>query len=186
MSRATALPTPLAGLLRIDRQPQSDERGSFARLFCDDLFAQWGWKHPVRQINHSITQGRGTLRGMHFQFPPQAEAKLVTCLAGEVFDVAVDLREGSPTFLRWHAVRLSAQNRSSLLIPRGFAHGFQTMSDRVEMIYLHDAVYVPESEGGLSPLDPRLSISWPLPVTTLSERDAVHPRLDDQFTGVRA
>lgn len=185
MSRVFALPTPLAGLMQIDRQPNSDERGSFARLFCDRLFADWGWDGPVRQINHSTTQGRGTVRGMHFQFPPHSETKLVTCLAGEIFDVAVDLRAGSPTFLRWHGVRLSAENRSSLLIPRGFGHGFQAMSEHVEIVYLHDAAYTPESEGGVSPLDPRLAISWPLPVAMLSERDASHPTLDDQFTGVQ-
>lgn len=186
MSRVSATPTPLAGLLQIDRRPIGDARGSFARLFCDQLFADWGWDNPVRQINHSVTQGRGTLRGMHFQFPPNAETKLVTCLAGEIFDVAVDLRAGSPTFLRWHGVTLSVDNRSSLLIPRGFAHGFQTLSEHVELVYLHDAAYAPDREGGVSPLDPRLAISWPLAVTMLSDRDAAHLPLDDQFTGVQS
>ena len=181
-----ALPTPLAGLMLVERQPVGDARGSLARLFCSDSFSRWGWDGPVRQINHSTTTGQGTLRGMHFQFPPQAETKLVTCLSGEVFDVAVDLRAGSPTFLVWHGVTLSADNRRSLLIPRGFAHGFQTLSAKAELIYLHDADYAPQSEGGLSPLDPRLAIDWLLPVTTISNRDSAHPLIGDHFSGVQA
>lgn len=184
MSQVSAVPTPLDGLLQIDREPSGDARGSLARLFCDASFAAWGWDRPVRQINHSITEGRGTVRGMHFQFAPDAETKLVTCLSGEVFDVAVDLRAGSPSFLHWHGVRLSAENRRSLLIPQGFAHGFQTLSEHVELIYLHDAAYAPLREGGVSSLDPRLAIDWPLPVSLLSERDAAHPPIDDYFTGI--
>ena len=103
----------------------------------------------------------------------------------EVFDVAVDLRHGSPTFLAWHGTILSAANRRSLLIPRGFAHGFQALSEAVELVYCHDADYAPGNEGGLSPLDPRLAIAWPLPVAVISERDAAHPLLDQAFTGVR-
>jgi dTDP-4-dehydrorhamnose 3,5-epimerase len=184
MSQIVAARTPLAGLFEIDRKPHVDARGSFARLFCDDALSPWGWDRPIRQINHSTTEGRGTLRGMHFQFPPDSETKLVTCLAGEVFDVAVDLRAGSPTFLRWHGVMLSSENRRSLLIPRGFAHGFQTLTEHVELLYLHDAAYAPRSEGGLCPLDPRLAIAWPLPVSLISDRDAKHPLIDEQFRGI--
>ncbi len=184
MTRCTAIPTPLEGLLVIERAPLQDARGSFARLFCDDVFAPFGWDRPIRQINHSTTADRGTVRGMHFQRAPHAETKLVTCFAGEAFDVAVDLRAGSPTFLHWHGVVLSAQNRRSLLIPRGFAHGFQTLTGAVELVYLHDAAYAPHSEGGLSPLDPRLAIAWPQPIALISDRDASHPALDAHFTGL--
>lgn len=181
-----ALPTPLVGLMQINREPHNDARGCFARLFCDRMLREWGWNEPVRQINHSVTKGLGTLRGMHFQYSPNAETKMVTCLVGEVFDVAVDLRASSPTFLHWHGTRLSAENHRSLLIPRGFAHGFQTMSEHVELVYLHDAAFAPESEGGVSPLDLRLSIDWPLPIATLSERDATHAPIANDFEGVKA
>ena len=184
MSQCTAKATTLPGLMQIERAPHDDQRGSFARLFCNSLFADWGWDRPIRQINHSTTTGRGTVRGMHFQRPADAETKLVTCLVGEVFDVAVDLRAGSPTFLCWHGIVLSAANRRSLMIPRGFAHGFQTLSDEVKIVYLHDAAYAPHSEGGLSPLDPRLAIAWPLPISLISDRDANHPHIDAHFTGI--
>jgi len=121
---------------------------------------------------------------MHFQRPPHAEIKLVNCLRGEVWDVAVDLRAGSPTFLRWHAERLSADNGCALLIPRGFAHGFQTLSDDVELLYCHSAAYAAQSEGGMHPQDERLGIAWPMPLTELSARDAGHARITETFTGI--
>jgi dTDP-4-dehydrorhamnose 3,5-epimerase len=125
---------------------------------------------------------------MHWQRPPHAEAKLVSCLRGQVWDVAVDVRPGSPTFLRWHAERLSADNGQALLIPPGFAHGFQALSDDVELLYCHSAAHAPQTEAGLHPQDERLGIAWPLPITKLSARDAGHPRLGgastETFTGV--
>jgi dTDP-4-dehydrorhamnose 3,5-epimerase len=121
---------------------------------------------------------------MHFQHPPHAETKLVSCLRGEVFDVAVDLRHNSPTFLRWHAERLSADNHKTLVIPEGFAHGFQTLTDDCEMLYFHTAAYQPGAEGGLNAQDPRLAIEWPLPVVGLSPRDAVYQFLGEDFSGV--
>jgi dTDP-4-dehydrorhamnose 3,5-epimerase len=121
---------------------------------------------------------------MHFQPPPHSEMKLVSCVRGEVFDVAVDLRRGSPTFLRWHAERLSADNNRALLIPQGFAHGFQALTDDAELIYCHSAAYDAASEGGLNPRDPRLAIAWPLPITELSARDAQAAMLDAAFTGM--
>jgi len=131
-----------------------------------------------------MTARKGTVRGMHFQRPPHAEMKLVSCVRGEVFDVAVDLRRGSPTFLRWHAERLSADNNRALLIPQGFAHGFQALTDDAELIYCHSAAYDAASEGGLNPRDPRLAIAWPLPITELSARDAQAAMLDAAFTGM--
>ena len=184
-SRLTVTDTPLVGLKRIQRQYLGDARGCFTRLFCAEELALAGWTKPIAQINHTYTARRGTVRGLHFQHPPHAEQKLVTCLRGEIWDVAVDLRAGSPTFLHWHAERLSRDNGLALLIPEGFAHGFQALTDDVELLYCHSHPYVPQAEGGLHPLDPRLSLPWPLPVGTLSARDAAHPWLAETgFAGV--
>lgn len=182
MSRFEVVDTPLAGLKLVRRQRLGDSRGFLSRLFCADELAAAGWTLPVAQINHTSTARQGTVRGMHFQRPPHVEAKLVSCLRGEVWDVAVDVRAGSPTFLRWHAERLSADNGCALLIPPGFAHGFQALSDDVELLYCHSAAYAAQSEAGLHPQDERLGITWPLHITELSARDAGHARLGDQST----
>lgn len=184
MSRFTVLDTPIADLKIVERQQLGDSRGFLSRIFCSEELAGAGWHKPVAQINQTVTQQRGTVRGMHFQRPPHAEVKLVTCLHGAVWDVAVDLRAGSPTFLQWHAVELSASNQRALLIPEGFAHGFQTLSEDCELIYLHSAAYTPEAEAGLNPKAPPLSITWPLAITELSARDAQHPMLDRGFKGL--
>lgn len=165
-------PLPLAGLAVLHRQSRADSRGTFSRLFCADELALAGWKGSVAQINLSKTVRRGTVRGLHFQRPPHAEIKLVTCIRGEIWDVAVDLRAGSPTYLHWHAQALSEANNAALLIPAGFAHGFQSLSDDVEVLYCHSAPYMAEAEDGLSPTDPQLAIAWPLPITEMSPRDA--------------
>jgi dTDP-4-dehydrorhamnose 3,5-epimerase len=184
MSRFTVHDTPLAGLKLVERRQLGDSRGFLSRLFCADELATAGWRHAVAQINQTVTTVRGTIRGMHFQRPPHAEMKLVTCLQGAVWDVAIDLRAESPTFLQWHAQELSAANRCALLIPEGFGHGFQTLSQDCELLYLHSASYAPQSEGGLHPEDPRLAIPWPLPKSEISARDAQHPLLTPQFPGV--
>lgn len=184
MSRFEAVDTPLTGLKQIRRQRLGDARGFLSRLFCADELAAAGWRWPIAQINHTFTARAGTVRGLHFQSPPHAEAKLVSCLRGEIWDVAVDLRAGSPTFLCWHAERLGADNRLAFLIAPGFAHGFQALSDDVELLYCHSSAYAPQSEGGLHPLDERLGIAWPKPITELSARDAGHARLTDTFTGI--
>ncbi|MCA0399617.1 MAG: dTDP-4-dehydrorhamnose 3,5-epimerase family protein [Proteobacteria bacterium] len=184
MSRFTVHSTPLEGLKIVERQRLGDTRGSLSRLFCAGELAAAGWTKPIAQINHTVTAHPATIRGMHFQHPPHAEMKLVTCLSGAVFDVAVDLRAGSPTFLQWHGEILSAENNRALLIPEGFAHGFQTISADVEMLYCHSAPYAPDAEGGLQPLDPKLAIAWPLPSPTLSERDRNHPMIAPDFRGV--
>lgn len=185
MSRLLVTDLSLSGLKRIDRQVHGDARGFLARIFCADELANAGWTKPVAQINHTSTARRGTVRGLHFQRPPWAEMKLVTCLRGEVWDVAIDLRPGSSTYLRWHAEVLSAANHRALLIPEGFAHGFQTLGDDVEMIYCHSAPYAPEAEGGVNALDMRLAIAWPLPIEARSPRDEVLPAIDESFEGVR-
>ena len=184
MNRFTVTDLPPAGLKCVTRQRLGDARGFLARLFCAEELALAGWKKPIAQINHTHTAKRGTLRGMHYQVPPYAEMKLVSCIRGEVFDVAVDLRAGSSTFLQWHAETLSADNGRALLIPEGFAHGFQTLSDDCEMLYLHTAAHAPDAEAGLRIDDPRLGIAWPLPVAELSLRDREHPMLTPQFKGM--
>lgn len=184
--RFDVLATPIDGLRVLQRKPIGDSRGYLERLFCtDELQALLPGKR-IEQINHTLTSGRGTVRGLHFQHPPHAEMKFVHCLRGEVFDVAVDLRRGSPTFLRWHAEVLSAGNHRTFLIPEGFAHGFQTLGDECEMLYFHTAPYRQDAEGGLHPQDPRLAVAWPLQVAGLSPRDAAHAFLDAHFGGVAA
>jgi dTDP-4-dehydrorhamnose 3,5-epimerase len=179
MSRFQIVDTPLGGLKVIQRTQSGDERGFLSRIFCASELASAGWRKPIAQINHTHTQGRGTVRGMHFQRGAHAEMKLVSCLRGAVWDVAVDLRADSPTFLWWHAEELSARNHRALLIPEGFAHGFQALEDDCELLYLHSTAYAPDAEVGINPQDPRLAIAWPLPVTQLSARDASHPMLND-------
>ncbi|MFN7881925.1 MAG: dTDP-4-dehydrorhamnose 3,5-epimerase family protein [bacterium] len=184
MSRFTLTELPLPGLVRVQRQELGDARGFLSRIFCDQELLAAGWRGAIAQVNHTLTRERGTVRGMHFQRPPYAETKLVSCLQGEVLDVIVDLRPGSPTFLRWHAEHLSADNGFALLVPQGCAHGFQTLSDDVSMLYLHSAPYHAASEGGLRPTDARLAIHWPLPIAAMSDRDRSHPLLTDTFEGV--
>jgi dTDP-4-dehydrorhamnose 3,5-epimerase len=183
LNRFTVTHLPLAGLKRVERQRLGDARGFLARLFCAGELCSAGWNKPVVQINHTYTARRGTVRGMHFQRPPHAEMKLVTCLHGEVWDVAVDVRAGSATFPHWHAEHLSAENGRALLIPEGFAHGFQALTDDVHLLYCHSAAHAAEAEAGLNPTDPTLAIAWPLPIN-LSTRDAQHPLLNDQFARV--
>ncbi len=184
MTRFTVTDLPLAGLKRIVRKSQGDSRGFLCRLFCTEELASAGWKNPVVQVNHTHTARRGTVRGMHYQLPPHSEMKLVSCLKGEVWDVVIDLRTNSPTFLRWHAEILSADNSCALLIPEGFAHGFQTLSDDVQLLYCHTAAYSPGSEAALNAQDPCLGIRWPLVITETSSRDAQHPLINTTFKGV--
>jgi dTDP-4-dehydrorhamnose 3,5-epimerase len=186
MSRFTITDLPLAGLKRVQRQRLGDSRGFLARLFCAEELAAAGWTEPIAQINHTYTARRGTVRGMHFQLPPHAEMKLVSCIRGEVWDVAVDLRAGSPTFLQWHAEPLSADKGCALLIPKGFAHGFQALTNDVELLYCHSAAYAAQAEAGLNPNDPRLGIAWPLAIAHVSARDAGQALITPDFAGVSA
>ncbi|MCV9998888.1 dTDP-4-dehydrorhamnose 3,5-epimerase [Pararhizobium sp. YC-54] len=185
-ARFTAHATPLQGLCVISRKRMSDDRGFLSRLFCEEDLAAFGWQGHVAQLNETGTRHKGTVRGMHFQRPPHAEIKLVTCTRGRILDIAVDIRAQSPTFLQHFAVELSEDNACSLLIPEGFAHGFQALTDDVRMIYAHSEPYAASSEGGLNPEDPMLGIDWPLPVVNLSPRDAAHPLLSSDYRGVAA
>ncbi|MDP2787640.1 MAG: dTDP-4-dehydrorhamnose 3,5-epimerase family protein [Pseudomonadota bacterium] len=183
-SRFDLLATRIADLRVLQRKPLGDSRGYLERLFCaEELEPLLGGRRIV-QINHTLTASRGTVRGLHFQYSPHAETKFVSCLRGAVFDVAVDLRRDSPTFLRWHGEILSAENHRTLFIPEGCAHGFQTLTDDCEMLYFHTAAYRADAEGGLNACDPRLDIAWPLPVTGQSSRDIGHAFIDADYPGI--
>ena len=173
-------PTPIAGVLELLGQPFSDHRGAFLNAFRaqEPAFAQaWGTR-AIAQVNLSRSEAVGTVRGLHLQASPHSEAKLVRCLRGRVWDVAVDLRRGSATFGRWHAVELWPGAANALLIPEGCAHGFQVLEPGSELLYLHSGTWVPEAETGVRCNDPQLAIPWPLPPTDLSERDLGLPLLE--------
>ena len=176
--------TAIAGVFVAETNAFQDNRGAFARLFCDSDLAAAVGDRKIQQINQSRTAAVGAVRGMHFQFAPHAEIKLVRCLKGRVWDVAVDLRKGSPTFLQWHAQELSAINALMLLIPEGCAHGFQVLEPDSELLYLHTAGYAPSAEGGVRFDDPALNLPWPLPVADVSERDKQHPLISPNFPGI--
>lgn len=176
--------TLLPGVVVVESTSFVDQRGAFMRLYCEDELNKILGERRIVQINHSMTSAVGTVRGMHFQRPPHAEMKLVRCLKGRIWDVAVDLRAGSPTFLQWHAEELSQQNARMLTIPEGCAHGFQTLEANSELLYLHTEFYLPSAEAGLPYDDPRLNIQWPLPVTDLSERDRRHSPISPDFSGI--
>jgi dTDP-4-dehydrorhamnose 3,5-epimerase len=178
--------TPIAGVAVLERFPIGDDRGSLERVFCRQELAPYLGNPQVIQANLTRTIACGTIRGMHYQALPFAEDKIVTCLRGQVWDVAVDLREGSPTFLRSHGERLDGAGHRSLVIPRGVAHGFQTLTDDCLMLYFHSAAHEPTAERGVDALDPRLAIAWPMPVRDRSPRDRSHPPIGPDFLGVSA
>lgn len=178
--------TEIAGATLLESSALQDERGAFARLFCAAELEPLIGDRRVVQVNHSITRRVGAIRGLHFQRAPQAEMKIVRCLRGRVFDVAVDLRRESPTFLRWTACELSPESRRAFLIPEGCAHGFQVLEADSELLYLHTAFYDRAAEGGVRFDDPRVGVTWPLVPTDLSERDRSHPLLPADFNGIAA
>lgn len=184
MSRFTFTPTPLQGVYVIEPKPIKDERGYFERYFCSQDFQEIGLQKPIAQINHSYTKGIGSIRGLHYQTPPHAETKIVRCLKGAIYDVAVDIREGSPTFLQYFGIELNEENGKYLYIPEGFAHGFQTLSEEAELIYLVTAPFTPQADSGLNVLDPLLAIRWPLPLGHISEKDKNASLLTENFKGV--
>jgi dTDP-4-dehydrorhamnose 3,5-epimerase len=177
-------PTSIADLVLAESKSFKDERGAFARLFCEQELSSFIGGRKIVQINHSCTEAVGAVRGLHFQYAPHAEMKLVRCLKGKVWDVAVDLRPHSRSYKRWYAQELSPQNAHMMVIPEGFAHGFQVLEAGSELLYLHTAFYKPEAEGALRYDDPELGIAWPLPVTDISARDSSHAYIDAGFTGI--
>ena len=183
--RFDIISTRLAGLYAIQRKPLGDHRGYLERLFCQSEWRSIIAARQIVQINHTLTCKKSTIRGLHFQHPPHAECKIIACLKGEVYDVAVDVRQNSSTFLYWHSEILSAKNHRSLLIPEGFAHGFQTLTDDCEMLYLHTRAYQADAENGLNALDPDLAIDWPLSATQQSVRDQQHAMISQRkFQGL--
>jgi dTDP-4-dehydrorhamnose 3,5-epimerase len=176
--------TILKGCFVIDLKPFQDDRGWFSRTYCKDEFKSIGYDAEFVQLNHSFTNNRGTIRGMHYQIAPFKEIKLVRCISGNIFDVIIDLRFDSPTFLKWIGVELSSENKKMILIPEGFAHGFQSLSNNAELIYHHSAFYTPNSEGGLRYDDESLNIDWPLAVSNISERDKNHPLITKEYKGI--
>jgi dTDP-4-dehydrorhamnose 3,5-epimerase len=184
MSRFRLLDTPISGLKIVERIKRPDERGFLSRMFCSEDLRAGGWIKPIAQINQTLTSRRGAVRGMHFQLPPHAEMKLVNCIRGKVWDVAVDLRKDSPTFLKWFGIELSPDNSLALMIPEGFAHGFQVLAPDSELLYFHSCAYDPSSEGALHPEEPRVLVEWPQPITELSARDGAHPMLPESFQGI--
>lgn len=176
--------TPLPDLKVVNLLPHHDDRGAFTRMFCASELQPVLGDRRIAQINLSKTLHAGTVRGFHFQRPPHAEMKMISCIRGRVWDVVVDIRAGSSTFLHWHALELHADDAQMIVVPEGFAHGFQALERDSELLYLHTEFYNPLSEGGLRYDDPRLAVTWPAPPHGLSSRDLAHPLLDSDFTGI--
>jgi dTDP-4-dehydrorhamnose 3,5-epimerase len=178
------IPTLIAGVVIAETTPVQDPRGAFYRAFCDRDLVTILQQRTIHQVNVSRTEMVGAIRGMHFQHPPHAEMKLIRCLRGLVWDVALDLRQGSPTFLQWYGVELSPDNALMMVIPDGCAHGFQVLAAGSELLYLHTTAYEPKSEGGIRYNDPAINIVWPMNITDLSQRDTSHPLLSTNFQGI--
>jgi len=174
----------LNGAYVVTLEPFLDTRGMFVRLFCKNELKAIGHYNEIVQINHSLTKKKGSVRGMHYQLSPNSEIKMVRCIRGSVFDVIIDLRKGSPTFLEWHGEVISAENMKMMYIPEGFAHGFQTLEDDSELIYLHTAYYDHDSERSINFLDPVINIKWPVEIKDMSEKDKSVPLLSKGFRGV--
>ena len=184
MGKLTISKTPIEGLYVVDTAAFIDNRGAFARWFCEAELKEIIGNRYIKNVNFSRTIKKGSVRGMHFQRPPYAEMKLIRCIKGAVLDVAVDLRANSDTKYKWYAIELSAKNMKMFVIPEGFAHGFQTLTDDAEMLYLHTHFYNMDCEGAVRYDDPKIGIKWSLGVTDISEKDANHPYIDDNFEGI--
>lgn len=169
--------TELKDAYLVNLDPKEDKRGSFTRIFCQKELSEIGFDKQILQTNHSITKEKGTLRGMHYQIPPASEIKIIRVVKGTIYDVIVDLRPDSETYLKWVSNTLSVDKPQLLYVPEGFAHGFQTLDEDVEMIYQHSSFHSPEHERGFRYDDPKVEISWPIPVSVMSKKDREHPEL---------
>ena len=178
--------TPLEGVFLIEPEKRGDERGFFARVFCDDEFATHGLETRFVQANNSLTAKKGTLRGMHYQLPPAAEVKLVRCIRGGFHDLIVDLRPDSPSFGKWFGADLTAENRMTMYVPRGFAHGFVTLTEDAEAYYLVSAPYAPQQERGLRFDDPWFAAQWPVRPTEVSAKDGSWPAFDPVYHAIES
>lgn len=177
-------PTKLHGAFLVEPERRGDPRGFFARMFCQEEFAAAGLEPRIAQANESRSAIRGTLRGLHYQLPPAAETKLVRVIAGAVFDVLVDLRPDSPTYLAWFGAELNTENRLAMYVPRGVAHSLLTLTAQTELVYLISAAYAPQHERGLRWNDPAFAIEWPIPPQEISAKDAAWPDFEPGFHGV--
>jgi len=177
-------PLSIAGAALIHLEPHADDRGFFARSFCETEFAAAGLETRFPQANLSLSKQRGTLRGMHYQLPPHAETKLVRCTRGALFDAIVDLRPQSPSFGQWTGAELTADNRVAIYVPAGCAHGFQTLADDTEASYMVSAAYAPGSERGLRFDDPWCGIDWPMTPTDMSDKDRTWPLFNTDYHAV--
>tara|TARA_B100000787_G_C16196897_1_gene301571 strand:- start:1354 stop:1914 length:561 start_codon:yes stop_codon:yes gene_type:complete len=176
---------PLIGAKIVKKIKHEDERGYLSRLFCIDELSKEKVFKSIKQINLTLTKKKNTIRGLHYQYPPFAETKMISCIKGEVFDVIVDLRKNSPTFLKYHSEILSEKNQKSLIIPEGFAHGFQCLEDNCNLLYFHTESYKPDFEKGIRYDDKKLKIQWPLPTNIISNRDLKFPLILDNFSGIK-
>lgn len=176
--------THLSGVFTIKLDFLTDDRGFFARTFCKKEFSNFGFNVEFVQFNHSFNLAKGTIRGMHYQKPPFAETKLIRCVQGSVYDVAIDLRKDSPTYLQYFGTELSSSNINSIIIPEGFAHGFQTLEDNTSLIYHHSNYYTPNTEEGIRYDDPKINIQWQLPPVNISQRDLTHPFISTNFQAI--
>jgi dTDP-4-dehydrorhamnose 3,5-epimerase len=174
-------PTPLKGAYTVDLEKRGDDRGFFARVFCEKEFAAAGLETRFLQMNNSLSAKKGTLRGMHYQLAPSAEVKMVRCLRGSFYDAIVDLRPDSPSYCKWFGAELTAENRRMMYVPRGFAHALLTLEENSEALYLASNFYVPDCERGLRWNDPKFGVEWPIEPAEISAKDAAWPDFDPEF-----
>jgi dTDP-4-dehydrorhamnose 3,5-epimerase len=179
------IPTEIEGVISITAEPHRDDRGFFERRFCTREIKRAGIHFDLAQINHSGSVKAGTVRGLHYQIPPMCEAKIVQCIKGKIFDVAIDLRENSSTYLCWHGEELNAETGNGLLVPHGCAHGFQSLEENVEVLYFSDQFYTQVYERTLNALDPDVGIAWPLPIAMMSNKDRDAPCIGSAFEPIR-
>lgn len=180
------IPTPLQGAYTIELEKKGDNRGFFARFYCENEFRKEGLTDHFVQINNSLTGNKGTVRGLHYQLEPAAEVKVVRCLSGALYDVILDLRPDSPTFGKWFGAELNAENRLMMYVPRGFAHGFVTLQNDTEALYLVSSLYAPQQERGIRYNDPAFNIAWPVQPAEVSDKDASWPDFNPSYHGIDA
>jgi dTDP-4-dehydrorhamnose 3,5-epimerase len=184
MKRFKINKTSFSDLFSVNLKPLKDNRGQFKRLYCNDEFISIMDNKPISQINYTFTKKKGSVRGLHYQIKPFSEKKIITCIKGEVYDVALDLRKNSPTFLKHFSIILSEKNNKMIVIPEGFAHGFQTLKENCEMMYFHSKPFNSKSERGINSLDPKLNIKWPLNFTKITYKDKNYSLLKIDFKDI--
>lgn len=185
MERLVKISTPIKDLFILKTVRIEDERGHLSRLFCSKEIESLGWKSPLKQVNFTRTLQKGTVRGFHFQSQPHSEYKYVRCIRGKIFDTALDLRKNSKSFLQTHSQILTDENDLGFLIPPGVAHGFQSLTNNTELLYMHSEFYVPDSDCGINPMDPQVNVEWPREITTISQKDASQPFLPLNYEGIQ-